>query len=557
MVSEKGVRVLKIRLHPTIGLGTWVLACLLALSAIYPAYGQNPGAAKTILVLPPTLHAGQPMDFLRKGIVDMLTGRLAVPGKLTVRTLEDQGETAPSDDAAAVALGKRVAADYVVLESVVILGSSVSIDAHLLETATSKKILAFSRTGSSQADIIAHVDELAARITTQVLGKSPAVAAAPPVTPGPAAASPAQPADIHQHPEKLLARIGGDRGDAAGGLDGGQSAMMRLLLRGRRMDRQIRGVTSGDVDGDGRAEIVCIDSRSVLAFRIEQDRLVKIAQTGFGTANIGVDTADLNGNGVDEIFVTHFDNDRGKVLSYVLEWDGQNFKRIAANLRWYFRSVNLAGRGRILVGQRQGIEDRFLPGIFEIDYQGGAYDGAQKLTLPPNRTVFGFAQGAVRDAGGTSLVDYSRSGYLRVQDHKGREEWTSVESYGSSANALLTQSKDDPNEQDIFWLPSRIHLQDLDGDGLQEIVAVRNDDSAGVLSRTRLFKQGRLEILKWDQLGLMPVQRTRGVAKLIGDFTLADVNGDGAPEIVAAIVQKTRSIVGAGSSYLAVFSLAK
>jgi hypothetical protein len=99
-----------------------------------------------------------------------------------------------------------------------------------------------------------------------------------------------------------------------------------------------------------------------------------------------------------------------------------------------------------------------------------------------------------------------------------------------------------------------VHVVDLDGDGIQEIVAVKNEDRAGAFSRLRMFKQGRLEVLKWDRIGLVSVWRTRNVTKFIGDFTLGDVDGDGRTEIVAAIVQKTRNALGSGSSYLAVFS---
>ena len=188
------------------------------------------------------------------------------------------------------------------------------------------------------------------------------------------------------------------------------------------MNRQLRGVTSGDVDGDGRMDIICIDNTTVVAYRVEQNQLARMAQMEFGTANVGVDAADLNGNGRDELFVTHFDNTSGKVLSYVLEWQGNGFQRVADNLRYYFREVDLAGRGRVLVGQRQGIEGRFTPGIYAIEFSSGTYSGAQKLTLPRSLTIFGFAQGAVRSAGAADLVDYSRGHYLRVKDEKGRED---------------------------------------------------------------------------------------------------------------------------------------
>ena len=536
----------------TIGLGSLVLVCFWTFLGIHAALGQNSDRVTKMLILPPTLHAGQDMAFLRAGIVQMLASRLTLAGKVSAITPIAVDAPIPGDNAAAAALGRQNDADYVVLESVTILGDSVSTDARVLESSTGRTALTFSRAGTSQADIIAHVDQLADQIKTRLLGISAPVTSGPAVPPaGPAPKGPSS--DIYQHPEKLLTST--PEGLMGAYDDANTQVAVRLLARGRRMDMQIRGVTAGDVDGDGALEIVCIDSTTIEVFRFLQGRMVKMAQVDAGIANVGVDVADLNGNGRDEIFITHFDNNDSRLLSYVMEWDGKQLQRIADELRWYFRAVDMSDRGRVLVGQRQGFEDHFGPAVYEIQSVDGTYDGAQKLTLPRNQTLFGFAQGAVRSAGVSDMVNYSRSGYLRVMDFKGNEEWSSVESYGGTENALSIASKDDPNERDILYLPSRVHLVDLDNDGLKEIVTVRNEDIAGVFSRTRMFKQGRLEILKWDQLGLVPVWRSRNVAKYIGDFTVADVDGNGKPEIIAAIVQKNRNVLGTGSSYLAVFSL--
>lgn len=533
-----------------------VVPILLACMVLFlPSRGF--GKVIRLAIMPPAIHAGQDMSYLEKGVVDMLAGRVSLAGTSETVTLAPENRTL--DISAAVAEGKTNRADYVVVTSITILGGSVSTDAKVLDTATGNIALTFSQIGKDQADIITHIDQLAGRINTRLLGQPPASSSTP------AGVQPARPTvagqdgdrgDIHQHPEKLLRGLGRD----AEGLslphgDEGPAAVIRLLTRSRRVDRQIRGVTAGDVDGDGVNEIICIDSTTVLIFRIRQGRPAKIAESDAGVANIAVDAADLNGNGRSELFITHLDGDR--LSSYVLEWEGGGLRRTADNLRWYFRAVDLDDRGRVLVGQRQGMNEPFLPGIYEMGYVDGRYDGVQKLALPRNRTIFGFTQGAVRTAGEVDIIDYSRDYYLRISDRKGREEWTSTDSYGGSANALVTRPKYDPDELDKRYLPSRVHVVDLDGDGIKEIVAVNNEDRARAFSRLRMFKQGRLEVLKWDQIGLMPVGRTRSVTKFIGDFTLGDVNGDGRTEIVAAIVQNTRNVTGPGSSYLAVFSLDK
>ncbi len=526
------------------------------LSAFIVLFLPSHGFSKVIrlAIMPPAIHAGQDMSFLEKGVVDMLVGRVTTAGASEAVPIAPENRT--QDASAAVTQGKAAGADYVVVTSITILGSSVSTDAKVLDTATESIALTFSQVGNNQADIITHIDRLADRIKMRLLGQQQAAstpAAVQQPTPPPAAGPSAQ-ADIHQHPEKLLEGLDSDKeglppryGAAA------PAAVSRLVTRSGRMDRQIRGVTAGDIDGDGAIEIVCIDSDAVLVYRVTKGRFVKIADMNAGIANIAVDAADLNGNGRSELFITHFNDE--KLRSYVLEWEGDGLRRIADNLRWYFRTIDMAGRGRVLVGQRKGMSELFLPGIFEIGFIDGSYDEVRKLPLPRSRNIFGFTQGAVRTAGEVDIVDYSRDYYLQITDSKGGQEWSSEESYGGSANALVTKPQGDHGDPDIRYLSSRVHVVDLDSDGIKEIVAVKNEDRASAFSRLRMFKQGRLEVLKWDQVGLVPVWHTRSITKFIGDFTVGDIDGDGRAEIVAAIVQETRKVMSSGSSYLAVFSL--
>lgn len=534
-----------------------LLAAILGVALLRPVDAHSDTGVLKVLIVPPAIQAGQEMGFLQAGVVDMLASRLSHAGKLTVIRVDPAKAALPSDDAAAVALARQSGADYVLLESLTMLGNSVSTDARMLETVQGKVVLNFGRAGKAQGDVIAHIDELAAQINTQLLGLPGSTTAdrTTVAAPLPKAGS-ADQTDIHQHPEKLLPPMNQGQREFAGFDSRGSTARSaNLLLRTARIDRQIGGVTAGDVDGDGKPELICIDAMAVLVFHAAQGKLVKLSELHAGAGNVGVDAADLNHNGLDEIFVTHFDEVDGRVYSYVLEWDGKQLQRLAEGVRWYFRSVDLAERGRVLVGQRQGMDERFSDGIYEIGFSNGAYEGVQKLNLHRVRNVFGFAQGMIRTAGQPDIVDFSPSGYLRVLDPRGREEWSSVDDYGATANALNTKSKVDPKEKDYFFLPSRVHLLDLDGDGVQEIVTVKNEDRAGALSNTQIFKSGQLQILKWDQLGLVPIWRSGAISKFIGDFTLADTDGDGRPEIVAAVVQKTRNIMSRGSSYLAVFKL--
>ena len=74
------------------------------------------------------------------------------------------------------------------------------------------------------------------------------------------------------------------------------------------------GIALGDVDGDGKIETVIITADKVIVYRYEQQRFYQVYEYAEGSQgiNIGVDVADINGNGIPEIIVTSLTLHRAK-----------------------------------------------------------------------------------------------------------------------------------------------------------------------------------------------------------------------------------------------------
>jgi hypothetical protein len=179
-----------------------------------------------------------------------------------------------------------------------------------------------------------------------------------------------------------------------------------------------------------------------------------------------------------------------------------------------------------------------------------------KLPLPGKLNIFGIGVGAVQAAGSDDIVVYDSSDYVQILDRKGEEVWTSTERFGGSSNAVKVKNGVDIQEKETLYFPLRLQPFDMDGDGRQEIFVISNEISTGrTFAQVRLFKHGRLEALRWDELGLTTVWRTRNIAKHISDFDLVDLNGDKRPEVVAAVIQKDSSGLTSGNSFLAVFKI--
>jgi hypothetical protein len=91
-------------------------------------------------------------------------------------------------------------------------------------------------------------------------------------------------------------------------------------------------------------------------------------------------------------------------------------------------------------------------------------------------------------------------------------------------------------EMEHYYIPQRLHVVDIEGDGKNEVVVVNNRATLGKsLDRVRSYKSGHIECLFWDALGLYPKWKTREVSGYISDYTVADFDNDGKLELVFAV----------------------
>ncbi len=526
---------------------------IMAAGIVFAAAAAAKAATATrILVVPFTVHAGQDLAFLQRGISEMLVSRLGQNDNVVVVAAGK-----PGDDVAALAGENQ--ADYVVLGSLTVLGDRVSTDAKVVKgTQVDQQVFSFGRSGRQQDDIIDHIDALANQISVRILGRKsdlpgqaaiPAPVSQPPAATGPEAVQPAAPT--------TQVASGGGRPLSNMQRDAGVLAPVKLTGIADFRD-QLNGLAVGDADGDGAMEIAAIGNGRLYLFRQARGRWIKMAQYDGAGTFIGVDMADANHNGRDEIFVTNFDNTEALVISFVMEWDGHSLKRVAGNLPWYFRTTDVAHRGQLLVGQKQGIGDRFSPGIYEMQWQAGTYGPGDRLPLPRKVNVYSFAYGAVRSPDQLEVVTYNSGGHVQLLNRKGSETFVSTETYGGSTNAIVFMDEEEWDAQEYIYLQPRIQLHDLNGDGLQEILVVKNQTGlpgGSVLVRQRYFSKGRIEWLGWHAQGIRPVMQGLDMARFIADCDLVDLDGDGDLEIVAAVVKDTAGAISKGSSYLTVFKM--
>ena len=504
-----------------------------------------------IFVMPFTISSSEDLSFLQRGIAEMLIARLGRQDQVIVTTGDLTG-----NDTTDSALAKKNA-DYVVRGNLTVLKGGVSTDARVLSGGKDgKTVLYFARTGNRQSDIINHIDEFAAEINDKILDHAPTQTSRP---------------EVKANTKSRLAHtdtgVGNDYSIQPSPIstkprpsDAPRNSGLLSPLRMDGLEKikgRINGLAAGDMDGDGVADIVTVTGTNLVVHRSNAGRWIKLAEFKGTGEFVGVDSVDLNGNGRQEIFVTNFDNTEGRVASFVLEWDGKNLQRLGKVLPWYFRAMDIKGRGRVLLGQRQGRGEGFLPGIYEMVWRDQSYETGNDVTLPKNLNIFGFARGNIRSSGKMEVVAYDSNGHIQVLDPSGNKIVSSINRYGESPNAIIFIDENEWDEKKKLYLQQRIILHDYDADGIQEILAVNNEESAytGVLAKQRSYTKGRLEWLECEERVIRTAAHSLDINDFIADTALADIDEDNDLEIVAAVVNEPGGVLSEGTSYLTAFKI--
>ena len=506
-------------------------------------------APSKVLLFPFTIHAEKDLSFLNNGIQSMLAARLTRQGAVEVTRYNQP----VADEAEALRIGAAQGATHVLTGTLTVFGNSVSTDAAMIDVQGGQAQVRFSESGAESGDVIRHVDQLARQINQDVFAVAPkAVTASPavqtakpqPATVAAATAVPAKTATPSPEPT-----------------EGPQIWKSNLL------NTSLRGLTAGDINGDGAVELAAIDTGAVYVYRRTAEDLTQLSiyKADRGDELIGVDAADLNANGKAELYVTALAGD-GRLASFVLEWDGSLLRNMARDLNWYFRVIDDPAGRRVLIGQQRGslatasaaseLEDQnrlFRGDVVELTWRGDQLQPDAKLALPQGMNVFSFTRAEALNDGRQVLVGFDDSNHLVVIGDTGRREYKSPESFGGSLNYLEYPSGSQFSANDRYYLPLRVHVADLDGDGVNDIVVARNkDQTRSLLSRYRNFGSGQLVCLEWAKIALKEKWASESVADFVADTALADFDGDGRPEAAFA-VSSSGGLLEKAQSYIVTY----
>jgi hypothetical protein len=439
-----------------------------------------------------------------------------------------------------------VGIDFLVKGSLTIMGATVSTDAELIDLNKGRVVCYFHESGSSQGDIVRHAAVVSGKIKNVVMG-GPVPTVQPEIFGS--TGVPLPKTKVKNSPAAIPATTFSKPAVVT-------PVSISPVFKSRTFDSEFSGMASGDVDGDGRADIVLIDKHTLTMFSLQNGTLVK--KGGFKGKRYktfkAVDVADVNQNGKAEIFVTCVDRKAG-VSSFVLEWNQGAFQTVVEDSDWYFRVVSMVGKKQ-LFGQQGGYSELFSGSVYSLVWDGSGYGKAEAVSLPGNVDIFSFAKGDLLGTGAGQILWLNDSGKLTLSRSATQNEWSNSASFGSTPFFLGEKADQDLEDQERHYLNSRMAVADLDQDGRNEAIVVHNRDlSKGFLSRFRKFTAGSIKCLAWNASGMSTVWETAQVDGYITDWALEDLDNDGRVELIYCITRDKGTLLNKKRTVVAVEKL--
>jgi hypothetical protein len=580
------------------------LAFFVSLATLLVFTGQVCGSTEEpakVAILPVKIHAPEKMEYLQTGLMDMLASRIG--GKHTVQVL-DRNQVAKTfkkfkkdlNQTTAISLAEDLGADYIVSGSVTFFGTGGSIDFKVFSGDATQPPVAVYSLIEDMNNLLPQfsqvVDEINAKAFTpgssQVAAGSRPQAQQPQATQAASLSAPKPAAPAPQAQQLQAAPTSVPTGTTPAGPQMASISQQRLQERpvsskisrqapvatpltlqaspwkSQKLNQTLFSMDIGDLFGDGSKKLVAMSRKKIFVYRYEATGLQELAKYRGAKDHrfVWVSVADTNRNGRDEIFVSSqkkLSNLRMQASSFVLEWDGEKFTRLAENLGYYLRVVRVPGQPVRLLAQKSAPDGTPLAEIYNLVWKNNSLAPGPILSFPEAADIYNSTIGDITGRGESETVMISPKRYLVLIDTLGQPLWRSTESYATTENSIKVEipSKDIPQPIDdlqgdayrfapisdtdegvrYFYLPSPVLLTDLDRDNRLEVVVSHNLPGFGQLTGSRQYSKGEILSLTWGGTGMLENWKTGEIKGEINSLQVGDLNGDGIEELIVCTTE--------------------
>jgi len=267
-------------------------------------------------------------------------------------------------------------------------------------------------------------------------------------------------------------------------------------------------VTTGDIDGDGKEEIVLVTDKDVRFYNlnidlnpVHGDLKIEVAKTD---DFIWVDTIDINNNGKSEIIVTSMASD--EVVSYIYEFNGSEFKLL------YKDNIFIKKIQNFLVGQAFSKTEGFEGPVFKIVWDNG-FKKSGNLSLPRDVNIYDFV--FIDDPRlGKLTIAYDEKGHLNVYDNKAMKLWKSNSSNGGFLTTFKKSSPSIMVDKGEWSVKDRIFIRNAN------IISVERQPFLNMIKGLG-FRKSIIKSYLWNGMSMEERIMVDNIKGTIFDYTIS------------------------------------
>jgi hypothetical protein len=419
-------------------------------------------------------------------------------------------------------------ADQVVSGSYILSGRLFSLDAQIVQQKTSEIATVFEQ-GEGQDDLIPAVGRLAQKINRE-LEKISTVSGAK--------AALVQPLATALKPLPAVTENAGSRND-------GTVRLPEQIWASKPIDGVLLGIALGRTLPGGDRELFAAGEQTVRYYHQGKELKLVGEVVLQGAARIlAIDTADLDQDGVPEIYVTILDRDT--LASQVFLPKEGGLEKIAGNLPLFFRGIGNELKYRIMLAQKIGVRGDFYGKILELVKSGSRFETKNSDKFPDNASIFNVSR--ISDSSGNLLhLVLNEDGKIVVVSKDGSVVWKSGDTYGGSETGfrreIVEEKRNIIDQNRAIFLEQRM-LVTPGGD-----VLVPLNKGMFNVGDYRSYAKHSIFALHWDGSVLQEKWHTSDTPSYLADFTYDPLTNE---LILLKVVQKEGGIWGKGKSLVSI-----
>jgi len=285
------------------------------------------------------------------------------------------------------------------------------------------------------------------------------------------------------------------------------------------LNMSVMAFDMGDLDGDGEAELVFLDHKRLFIYTKKEGTFVlrDSLKSTLGEDLLKVSVGDVNKNGRAEIYLMSCFGARARTSVY--EWTG-GFKRLCRRTG-HIQAVRYPGGGKpLLFFQGTKVNEFFSGRIYYMNYdQGGKLTRGEKLPKLKGIQFYTLALFDINKDGKTEFLGLGKGSTLHAWDKQGKLLWRDGKKVGGTNNAIRLGLRTEPGGlKPRISFNSRLLVTDIDGDGNNEVLVIKNIPLIGHTVDFKVFNESNLIAYRIDSTSLVPAWTTRDINYCLTDM---------------------------------------